>query len=110
MLNQVVLVGRIAKGPELKETEKGKKVATILLAVPRSFKNVDGEYETDFLNCSLWDGVATNVCEYCKTGDLVGVKGRMQSDMVEQEDGNKKYYINVIAEKVTFLSSKKADD
>ena len=72
MLNQVVLVGRIAKGPELKETEKGKKVASILLAVPRSFKNIDGEYETDFLNCSLWDGVATNVCEYCKTGDLVG--------------------------------------
>lgn len=72
MLNQIVLVGRIARGPELKETDNGKKVVNITLAVPRSFKNVDGEYETDFLNCSLWDGVASNVNEYCNTGDLVG--------------------------------------
>lgn len=110
MLNQIVLVGRIAKGPELKETEKGKKLAYMLLAIPRSFKNVDGEYETDFLNCSLWEGVAKNVCEYCKTGDLVGVKGRLQSDVIEQEDGSKKYYTNIVAEKVTFLSNKKADE
>ena len=85
MLHQIVLVGRIAKDPEIKETEKGKKVANILLAVPRSFKDVDGEYETDFLNCSLWDGVATNVTEYCKSGDLVGVKGRVSSNTYEKD-------------------------
>lgn len=47
------------------------------LAIPRSFKNMDGEYETDFINCKLWDTVAKNSSEHCKKGDIVGVKGRM---------------------------------
>lgn len=106
MLNQIVLVGRIAREPELKETDNGKKVVNISLAVPRSFKNVDGEYETDFLSCSLWDGVASNVCEYCHVGDLVGVKGRVVSNVYEK-DGHKHYTMDIIAEKVTFLTSKK---
>lgn len=108
MLNQIVLVGRITREPELKETDNGKKVVNIGLAVPRSFKNIDGEYETDFLNCSLWDGVASNVCEYCHTGDLVGVKGRVASNIYEK-DGQKHYTMDIIAEKVTFLTSKKAE-
>lgn len=106
MLNQIVLVGRIARGPEQRETENGKKIVNITLAVPRSFKNVEGEYETDFLSCTLWDGVASNVNEYCKTGDLVGVKGRLSSNTYEK-DGQKHYSMEVIAEKVTFLTSKK---
>lgn len=109
MLNQIVLVGRIAKGPDFVENEKGKKVANMTLAVPRSFKNVEGEYETDFLSCSLWNGIADNVSEYCKVGDLVGVKGRMSSNVYEKE-GQKHYKMDIIAEKVTFLSSKKADE
>ena len=109
MLNQIVLVGRIAKGPEIRETDNGKKVASILLAVPRSFKNQDGEYDTDFLPCTLWDGVATNVSEYCKTGDLVGIKGRVQSDIYETNE-KKHYEVEVIDEKVTFLSSKPKEE
>ena len=65
MLNQVVLVGRIVRTPELKVTETGKKTATVTLAVPRSFKNMDGEYETDFVDCILFDLIAENTCEYC---------------------------------------------
>lgn len=105
MLNQVVLVGRIVRDPELIETENNKKQSRITLAIPRSFKNMDGEYETDFINCILWDVVAKNTVEYCKKGDIVGVKGRIQSSVVET-DGEKKYYFDVIAERVTFLSSK----
>lgn len=97
MLNQLVLVGRITTEPKIKEGEP----ITITLAVPRSFKNEDGEYETDFIPVTLWRPMAENVCEYCKKGDLVGIKGRVQSD----EDGNVQY----IAEKVTFLSSRKPD-
>lgn len=55
-------------------------------------------------DCILWDGVAKSTSEYCKKGDIVGVKGRIQSEVVEKEDGSKKYYLNVIAERVTFLS------
>lgn len=109
MLNQVVLVGRLVKDPELVETDSNKKRSFITLAIPRSFKNMDGEYETDFVNCVLWDVVAKNAVEYCHKGDIVGVKGRIQSSVVEKED-DKKYYIDVIAEKITFLSSKKKEE
>jgi len=74
MLNQVVLVGRIVKNPELRVTDNGKKVTTVTLAVPRSYKNSTGEYDTDFLDCTLWTNVAENTVEYCQSGDMVGVK------------------------------------
>lgn len=108
MLNQIVIVGRLVKDPELKETDSGKKVTNITLAVPRSYKNVNGEYDTDFIDCTLWTGVAESTSEYCKKGDLLGVKGRVQTRMYEKEE-EKKYVTEVIAEKVTFLTSKKAD-
>ena len=109
MLNQAVLVGRIVQEPEIRETEKGK-VSNITLAVPRSFKNSNGEYDTDFISCVLWKGVAESTVEYCKKGDLVGIKGRIQTRNVELEDETHKKYVEVIAEKVTFLSSRKADE
>lgn len=73
MLNQVVLVGRLTEDPNINELENGKKVTTVNLAVQRSFKNSDGIYETDFIKCVLWDGVASNTKEYCHKGDVVGV-------------------------------------
>lgn len=105
MLNQVVLVGRLCRQPEMKESESGKKRTYITLAVPRSFKNADGEYETDFFDCILWDNVATSTVEYCHKGDIVGVKGRLQSRVIEDKE-NKYNSISVVAEKVTFLTSK----
>lgn len=109
MLNQIVLVGRLAKDVEIEE--KGdKKLARITLAVPRSYKNSDGEYETDFINCTLWEAVATNTSEYCHKGDIIGVKGRLQSSSYEKEDGTKVFTNEVIAEKVTFLSSKNKEN
>lgn len=109
MLNNTVVVGRIVKNPELKETETGKKVANITLAVPRSYKNTEGEYETDFIPCVLWSGIAENTVNYCKSGDLVGIKGRVQSRTYELED-TKHFVVELVAEKVTFLSSKKSEE
>lgn len=108
MLNQVVLVGRLIGDPELYQTETGKKVARLVLAVPRSYKNSNGEYETDFISCKLWQVVAQNTTEYCKKGDLIGLRGRLETYAYETDEG-KKYLIEVVADKVTFLSSKKAD-
>lgn len=110
MLNQIVLVGRLARDVEVKELEEGKKIANITLAVPRSYKNAEGEYETDFIDCTLWEGVAQNTSEYCKKGDIIGVKGRLQTRNIEKENGEKVKVQEVVAEKVTFLSSKKEDD
>ncbi len=104
MLNQVVLVGRIVKTPELRTTETGKKTATVTLAVPRNYKNMNGEYETDFLDCTLWTNVAENTTEYCQTGDMVGVKGRIQTRVITSDDGSKKKKTEIVAEKVTFLA------
>ena len=105
MLNQIILVGRLAKDPELTVTESGKKRANITLAVPRNYKNVDGVYETDFLDCTLWSSVAESTSEYCKTGDMIGVKGRVQSRIVESPDGLKRRKTEIVAERVTFLTS-----
>ena len=107
MLNQIVLVGRLVKDPEIIESEEGKKRSNITLAIPRSFKNAEGEYESDFINCTLWDSIAKSTSEYCKKGDIVGVKGRLQSSTLEKEDGEKQFRMDVIAERVTFLSNKK---
>ena len=109
MLNQTVSVGRIVKDPELKETDSGKKVTNITLAVPRSFKNMNGEYETDYIPCVLWKGVAESTTQYCKKGDLVGIKGRIQSRSYETEE-EKRYVVELIAEKVTFLTSKNKEE
>lgn len=97
MLNQIVLVGRLVENPKV-EKEDGKEKSVITLAVQRSYKNEDDVYETDFINCVLWNGIASNTAEYCNKGDLIGVKGRVQGN-----DGK----IEIIAKKVTFLSSKK---
>ena len=110
MLNQVVLVGRLVTEPELHITENEKENARLVLAVPRSYKNSTGEYDTDFLDCTLWTNVAENTVEYCQTGDMVGVKGRIQSRVFEDEDGNKNKRTEIVAEKVTFLSSKKSEN
>ncbi|MBR3162169.1 MAG: single-stranded DNA-binding protein [Bacilli bacterium] len=104
MLNQVVLVGRLVKTPELKLTENGKKISRITLAVPRNYKNMEGEYDTDFLDCTLWTNVAENTSEYCQTGDMIGVKGRIQTRVIENEDGTKKKRTEIVAERVTFLA------
>ena len=102
-----MLVGRLVKDPEVTKLENGKQYSYITVAIPRSFKNSEGVYETDFINCILWDMVAKNTAEYCKTGNILGIKGRIQSRTVENSDGTKKYFTDVIAEKVTFLSSNK---
>lgn len=107
MLNQIILVGRLVKRPELHDTESGKKMTKITLAVPRNYKNVNGEYDTDFLDCTLWTGVAESTTEYCQTGDMLGVKGRVQTRVIEKEDGTKRKKTEIIAEKVTFLSTNK---
>ena len=109
MLNQIVLVGRLVKTPELMQTESGKKVSRITLAVPRSYKNSEGEYESDFINCTLWTGIAENTAEYCKKGDLLGVKGRIQTRVYEKDE-EKKYISEVVAEKLTFLTSKSKNE
>ena len=99
MLNQVVIVGRLVERPIVEENENGRKVSEITLAIPRSYKNAEGVYDTDFIKCTLWNTIAENTVEYCNKGDVIGVKGRLQC-----LGGNE---LQVVAEKVSFLSTNK---
>ena len=110
MLNQIILVGRLTRDITVNKAENGVKVATISIAVPRSFKNVEGVYDTDFIDCVAFDTIAENTSEYCNKGDIVGVKGRIQSKVVELEDGKKENKLEIICEKITFLSSKPKEE
>ncbi|MCK7488405.1 MAG: single-stranded DNA-binding protein [Bacillus subtilis] len=108
MLNQLILVGRLTADPELRQTEEGRSVTTIRLAVQRPFKSGDtNEYETDFFNCTLWSGIAEATVDYCKKGSIVGVKARIaQKDFLIE---NKKVlsYPEIVVEKITFISNTK---
>ncbi len=109
MLNQIILVGRLTKNIVVNKSDNGVKVATLSLAIPRSFKNSEGLYDTDFIDCVMFDNIAKNTAEYCNKGDIVGVKGRVQSRVIESDD-KKEYLMDIVAEKVTFLSSKKQEE
>ena len=104
MLNQIVLVGRLTRDIAVNKSENGVKVATISLAIPRSFKNSEGVYDTDFVDCVAFDNIAENTSEYCSKGDIVGVKGRIQTKVVEKDE-KRENVLEIICEKVTFLSS-----
>jgi single-strand DNA-binding protein len=89
----------------MKVYEDGKEKLTINLAVQRSFKNDEGIYEVDYLRVILWNALATHTAEYCDKGDLVGIKGRIQTRSYESEDNELKYVTEIIADKISFLSS-----
>lgn len=106
MINQVTLVGRLTRDPELKWTPDGKAVANVTLAVNRHYKNPSGEFDADFVNCTLWKKTAENTAQYCKKGSVIGVTGRIQTRNYENQEGRKVYVTEVVAEGVRFLSAK----
>ncbi|MDD3478385.1 MAG: single-stranded DNA-binding protein [Candidatus Izemoplasmatales bacterium] len=110
MLNQVVLVGRLVSDPELRQTDEKRPVTTIRLAIQRPFKSGEtNDYETDFINCTLWAGIAEATVEHCHKGAIIGVKARLQQKDYLQ-DGKKIFsYPEVIAEKISFISKGKEE-
>lgn len=109
MINQVTLVGRLTRDPELKLTQEGTSLVNVVLAVNRNFKNQSGEYETDFVSCTFWRKVAEITAQYCRKGSLVGIMGRIQSRSYDNQEGKRVYVTEVIAEYVRFLDQKKTE-
>nr|WP_205597448.1 MULTISPECIES: single-stranded DNA-binding protein [Neobacillus] len=105
VINQVTLVGRLTRNPELRATSEGTAVTQITLAVNRNFRNHNGDIDADFVQCTLWRKAAENTCQYCRKGSIVGITGRLQTRFYEKE-GKRVYVTEVIAESVRFLSSK----
>lgn len=108
-MNNFSLVGRLTADPVVKDLDGGKKVSNITVAVQRPFKNQDGLYETDFIPITLWQGLAESLSTYCVKGSQIAVSGRMQMKTTFLQD-QQIQMIEVIAEKISFLSSPKSEE
>lgn len=106
MLNKIILMGRLARDPELKRTTSGTAVTSFSLAVDRDFKSQSGEKETDWIDCVAWRGTAETVCKYFTKGRMMIVVGRLQVRDWTDKDGGKRRSAEVIAENVYFGDSK----
>lgn len=106
MINRVILVGRLTKDPEYRQTPSGVSVATFTLAVNRSFTNSQGEREADFINVVVFRKQAENVNKYLSKGSLAGVDGRIQSRNYENNEGRRVFVTEVVADSVQFMDSK----
>ena len=110
MINNVTVVGRLTKAVDLRYTSNGTAYASFTLATDRDFKNQNGEKETDFINCVMWRKPAENLANYTKKGSLIGVEGRIQTRNYDNQQGQRVYVTEVLAEKFSFLESAKKDD
>ena len=106
MINNVVLVGRMTKEAELRYTPSNIAVATFTLAVNRDFKGENGEREADFINVVLWRQAAENLANWTKKGSLVGVTGRIQTRNYDNQQGQRVYVTEVVADRFQILESK----
>lgn len=98
MINSVALVGRLTKDPELRYTPSNKAVATFTLAVNRNFKSQNGEREADFINCVIWRQQAENLANWAKKGALIGITGRIQTRSYENQQGQRVFVTEVVAD------------
>ncbi|MCL4897927.1 single-stranded DNA-binding protein [Streptococcus suis] len=108
MINNVVLVGRMTRDAELRYTPSNQAVATFTLAVNRNFKNQSGEREADFINVVIWRQQAENLANWAKKGALVGITGRIQTRNYENQQGQRVYVTEVVAENFQLLESRTA--
>ena len=107
MINNVVLVGRLTRDVDLRYTSNGTAYASFTLATDRDFKNQNGEKETDFINCVMWRKPAENLANYTKKGSLIGIEGRIQTRNYDNQQGQRVYVTEVLAERFHFLESSK---
>lgn len=110
MVNNVVLVGRITRDPEIRVSPSGTSVCNFTLAVNRNFKNQAGEYEADFVNCVAFNQTANLMEQYVTKGQLLSVQGRIQTRNYEDNTGRRVYVTEVVATNVSFLEGRRSGD
>ena len=104
-MQKFICIGNLTKDPDLTTTTSGLSVAKFTVAVPRKFKNAQGEKEVDFLNVVVWRTLADNCGKYLKKGSKCCVVGQVQNRSYEAQDGSKRYITEIVAEEVEFLST-----
>lgn len=106
MLNRIVIIGRLTRDPEMRQTPSGTAVCAFTLAVDRSFKSAAGERETDFIPVVAWRQLGETCGRYLAKGKLAAVDGRLQIRTYQAQDGSKRTAAEVVADNVRFLSPK----
>jgi len=109
-MNKVVLIGRLTRDPELRYTGNNTPVATFSLAVNRNFSNQQGEREADFINIVVWRKQAENVKNYLTQGSQCAIEGRIQTRNYDDQNGQKRYITEIVADNVEFLGSKNSSN
>ena len=109
-MNKVFLIGRLTRDPELRYTGNNTAVASFSIAVNRNFTNQQGEREADFINIVVWRKQAENVKNYLSQGSQVAIDGRLQTRSYEDNNGQKRYVTEVVADNVEFLGSKNSSN
>ncbi|MFS0783813.1 single-stranded DNA-binding protein [Bacillus sp. 1P06AnD] len=107
MINQVTLVGRLTKDPDLRYTAEGHAVSNITIAVNRHYRNEHGGYDADFVQCTIWKKSAENTAQYCRKGGLIGVTGRIQTRHYQDSADKRVFVTEVVADQVTFIGNKR---
>lgn len=102
-INRVVLIGRLTRDPELRKTQSGTSVCSFTLAVNRR-QNQEGTQDADFINCVAWNKLADNIQLYQKKGNQLGIEGRINTRSYDNQQGQKVYVTEVVAENVQFLT------
>ena len=105
-MNKVILIGRLARDPEMRTTMSGMNVTRFTVAVTRTYQDQNGERTADFINCVAWRKQAENIAKYCTKGTQVAIDGRIQTGSYDAQDGSKRYTTDIICDNVTFLGSK----
>ena len=106
-MNKAILVGNLTKDPEKRTTPNGVTVTSFTVAVQKRFKNADGGYDADFINCVAFRQTADFTAQYFQKGSMIGVTGSLQTRSYEDKNGNKRYVTEVLADNVEFVGSKK---
>ena len=104
-MNKVILIGRLARDPEMRTTATGTNVTRFTVAVSRPFTGAGGDRGADFISCIAWRRQAENIAKYCTKGSQIAVEGRIQTGSYDGQDGSKRYVTEVIADNVEFMSS-----
>lgn len=105
-MNQVSLLGRLTKDPEVKKTQSGTSVCSFTIAVDRRFKNADGTRQTDFIPCVGWRQVADIIGQHFHKGSKIGITGSIQTRSYEDNTGRNVFVTEVLAEQIEFIDKK----
>ena len=109
-MNQVILIGRLTKDPEVKNTQSGKAVCSFTVAVDRKFKSKDGDRQADFISCVAWEQRATLLGQYFQKGSKIGIIGNIQTRDYKDKDDKKVYVTEIIVDQIEFIDSKSDGD